>query len=147
MKRITKETCWENRLSQVLLINILCVCIAIAFVVIEWHIGYRIQCPIHQTTHYNCPGCGTTRLMEALFFYGDLYQAFRWNPYVFIMWPVVILFWLYQNVFYIIKSKMSKYTIIFIVLFLVTLTVFGIIRNLPCLEFLSPTLVTFDSVP
>lgn len=147
MKRITKETCWENRLSQVLLINILCVCIAIAFVVIEWHIGYRIQCPIHQTTHYNCPGCGTTRLMEALFFYGDLYQAFRWNPYVFIMWPVVILFWLYQNVFYIIKSKMSKYTIIFIVLFLVTLTVFGIIRNLPCLEFLSPTLVSFDSVP
>ena len=147
MKRTSDETCWEDRLSQVLLINILCVTIAIAFVIIEWHIGYRIQCPIHQTTHYNCPGCGTTRLMEALFFHGDLYQAFRWNPYVFIMWPVVILFWLYQNVFYIIKSKMSKYTIIFIVLFLVTLTVFGIIRNLPCLEFLSPTLVSFDSVP
>lgn len=145
MKRITKETCWEDRLSQVLLINILCVCIAIAFVVIEWHIGYRIQCPIHQNFDVNCPGCGTTRLMESVLYDHNLYQAFRWNPYVFIMWPVVMLVWIYQNVFYIIKNKMSKYTAIFIALFAVTLILFGIVRNFSCLEYLAPTPI-FDSV-
>lgn len=145
MNRPSSEKTSVDRLQLVLLINIFIICICIAFVYIEWHIGYRIQCPIHQHFEVNCPGCGTTRLMESVLYDHDFYQAFRWNPYVFIMWPIVILVYLYQNVFYTIKGKWSKFTLWFIGLFLVTLIIFGIVRNFPCLMFLSPTQL-LDSV-
>ncbi len=145
MNRPSSKKTSVDRIQLVLLINIFIVCICIAFVIIEWHIGYRIQCPIHQHFEVNCPGCGTTRLIESVLYDHDLYQAFRWNPYVFIMWPIVILVYLYQNIFYVFRGKWSKFTIWFIGIFLSTLIIFGIVRNFPCLMFLSPTQL-LDSV-
>ena len=66
------------------------------------------------------------------------------NPYVFKLYDEVTVY-LYQNVFYTIKGKWSKFTLWFIGLFLVTLIIFGIVRNFPCLMFLSPTQL-LDSV-
>lgn len=145
MNRPSSKKTSVDRIQLVLLINIFIVCICIAFVIIEWHIGYRIQCPIHQHFEVNCPDCGTTRLIESVLYDHDLYQAFRWNPYVFIMWPIVILVYLYQNIFYVFRGKWSKFTIWFIGIFLSTLIIFGIVRNFPCLMFLSPTQL-LDSV-
>ena len=47
-------------------------------------------CPIKALTGLNCPGCGITRMFVALF-HGDIYQAFRYNPLVFIELPIIAI--------------------------------------------------------
>jgi hypothetical protein len=46
------------------------------------------QCPIHELTHLQCPGCGATRAAAALF-RGRLAEAMRLNALVTLLLPFV----------------------------------------------------------
>lgn len=103
--------------------------------IISFDIG--IPCVFYEITGLYCPGCGITRLCLSLF-EGDIYQAFRYNPIIFIDLP--ILFILFVLNIFLKKNKNIKKITDVIIIFLATITIiFGVIRNIPIFSFLAPT--------
>lgn len=103
--------------------------------IISFDIG--IPCVFYEITGLYCPGCGITRLCLSLF-EGDIYQAFRYNPIIFINLP--ILFILFVLNIFLKKNKNIKKITDVIIIFLATITIiFGVIRNIPIFSFLAPT--------
>ena len=46
-----------------------------------------VVCPIHEILGLECPGCGGTRMALAIMEL-DFYQAFRYNPFLFVTLPI-----------------------------------------------------------
>lgn len=51
---------------------------------------FRVPCPFYTVTGYLCPGCGVTRMIDALL-HGDLSAAFGYNPFLMVATPVLLL--------------------------------------------------------
>lgn len=103
--------------------------------IISFDIG--IPCVFYEITGLYCPGCGITRLCLSLF-EGDIYQAFRYNPIIFIDLPILFILFV-LNIFFKNNKNIKKITDV-IIIFLATITIiFGVIRNIPIFSFLAPT--------
>lgn len=103
--------------------------------IISFDIG--IPCVFYEITGLYCPGCGITRLCLSLF-EGDIYQAFRYNPIIFINLPILFILFV-LNIFFKKNKNIKKITDV-IIIFLATITIiFGVIRNIPIFSFLAPT--------
>ncbi len=123
--------------------------LVVAYLVFFRVSGLGIPCLFHSLTHRFCPGCGVSRMLLALAT-GDFYQAFRYNPLLFILfWPGL---WLCLDYAYrtlknpaqtddkqlpIVKQIPNQLWIVLIVI----LVGFGILRNLSFASFLAPTIV------
>ena len=106
-----------------------------AVLIIRFDIG--IPCVFYEITGLYCPGCGITRLCLSLF-EGDIYQAFRYNPIIFIDLPILFILFV-LNIFFKKNKNIKKITDV-IIIFLATITIiFGVIRNIPIFSFLAPT--------
>lgn len=106
-----------------------------AILIISFDIG--IPCVFYEITGLYCPGCGITRLCLSLF-EGDIYQAFRYNPIIFIDLPILFILFV-LNIFFKNNKNIKKITDV-IIIFLATITIiFGVIRNIPIFSFLAPT--------
>ena len=106
-----------------------------AILIIRFDIG--IPCVFYEITGLYCPGCGITRLCLSLF-EGDIYQAFRYNPIIFIDLPILFILFV-LNIFFKKNKNIKKITDV-IIIFLATITIiFGVIRNIPIFSFLAPT--------
>lgn len=106
-----------------------------AVLIISFDIG--IPCVFYEITGLYCPGCGITRLCLSLF-EGDVYQAFRYNPIIFIDLPILFILFV-LNIFLKNNKNIKKITDV-IIIFLATITIiFGVIRNIPIFSFLAPT--------
>ena len=92
-----------------------------------------IPCIFHELTGLYCPGCGITRMFFAIIEL-KFYDAFRYNPLVFILLIISILYLL-------LKSLLKKYNINLIIpnyiyyILLVIVIFYGIFRNIPEFEF------------
>lgn len=102
--------------------------------------GLTIPCLWHEMTGLYCPGCGVTRMFDALLT-GDLYQAFRYNPFCFLLLPVALI--LLVNYCYARYkgrdswvSQMPEW--VWVVLIILAI-IYGTLRNLPYGSFLAPT--------
>lgn len=99
-----------------------------------------IPCIIHKITGLYCPGCGITRMIISIFEL-DFYQAFRFNPFLFILLVVTLL---YQIIKLITKKLLTKSirlnNNVYVSLLVLTI-LFGILRNLPQFSELIPTVV------
>lgn len=106
-----------------------------AVLIIKFDIG--IPCIFYEVTGLYCPGCGITRLCVSLF-EGDLYQAFRYNPIIFIDVPIIFILFVLDILF---KDKkiIKKITNVFIIILIVITVIFGVLRNIPAFSFLAPT--------
>ncbi len=94
-------------------------------------------CPIYKVTKLYCPGCGITRMILSIL-KGDLYQAFRYNPLIFILIPLFFIL-LTNNIF--LKNKLinkKNKERIYITLIAI-LIIYGIIRNIDYFSYLKPT--------
>ena len=98
--------------------------------------SFSIPCPIHYLTNYYCPGCGITRMFFSLF-KGHFYQAFRFNPLVFIL-LIIYIFIKIKDLVLKKKTFFSNKTIYFL---LIVVIAFGILRNIPYFSYLLPTLI------
>ena len=99
--------------------------------------GFDIPCPIKALTHFECPGCGITRMFISMFKL-DFYQAFRYNPLVFIL---TILYFL-KLIIDLFTDKIDKMiNTKFYIGLLIVLIVYGIMRNIEIFSYLKPTIV------
>ena len=95
-----------------------------------------IPCMFYKITGFHCPGCGITRLLFSLIKL-DFYQAFRYNPLIFILLTIFVLK-LIQCIITKRKLIISNKTVT--ILLIVTI-LFGIARNIPYFSFLIPTVI------
>ena len=106
-----------------------------AFLIIKFDFG--IPCIFFEFTGLYCPGCGITRLCLSLF-EGDIYQAFRYNPIIFIDVPIIFILFV-LNILFKDKKIIKKITDILIIILAVITVIFGVLRNIPMFSFLAPT--------
>ncbi|MBQ9833761.1 MAG: DUF2752 domain-containing protein [Bacilli bacterium] len=101
--------------------------------------SFSIDCLFHKITGYYCPGCGITRMIFSIIKL-EFYQAFRYNPLVFIM---LIFFVFCQVINIILKRNYKKITFKkeYALLLLVVVILFGIMRNIPLFDYLKPTIL------
>lgn len=102
----------------------------IGYYYISKYTGFAIPCIFHDLTGFYCPGCGITRMLFSILKL-DFYQAFRYNPLVFILLIGSIICKLF-------KIKLPKYTSYVL---LVIVIIYGILRNIDTFGYLRPTII------
>ncbi len=117
----------------------------IGFMIILYGLSYfvfhqGIPCLFHKVTGFYCPGCGISRMLLSLLSF-DFYQAFRFNPLLFILLCITPFYFLIVT-FYTkkkgVKYKTPNAVYIFLIIVLIA---FGILRNLEAFSYLAPTIV------
>lgn len=93
-----------------------------------------VPCVFHEFTGLYCPGCGITRLILSLFSF-DSVQAFRYNPLVFILLPLSLMYVIVH------KKNMRILTHIIMGVMLILTLLFGLLRNIPTFDWLAPTTI------
>ncbi len=107
----------------------------------------HIPCLIKKLTGFYCPACGISRMFLFLL-KGNFYQAFRMNPLFLLLLPVFLYFlldfvckFMLDRHNYVIKKVPKKaWYILIIIIF-----AFGILRNIPIFDFLTPIYVKIFS--
>lgn len=59
--------------------------------------GFGVPCVIHSLTGLYCPGCGASRALASLLRF-ELYQAFRWNPLMVVLFPFALFYVVWGSV-------------------------------------------------
>lgn len=93
-------------------------------------------CPLYSLTGFACPGCGLTRGFHALF-HGDVPTALGYNALIPI-WAVVFAYVWISLVLFTIRGRglpMWPTRPNFLWAFMITLLVFGLVRNIPVYPF------------
>lgn len=104
------------------------------FIVSQLH----YECPWLSILHIYCPGCGGTRMIFSMI-HLDFYQAFRYNPLLFIMIIVGLIYLLFMIVYYIKKKVILLPSKKFLYLFIGILIIYTIMRNMDAFVYLIPT--------
>ena len=99
--------------------------------------SFYIPCIFHKITHLYCPGCGITRMIISIFKL-NFYQAFRYNPLMFILAPFLVIY----EIIYYINWLQDKYFKIpkktWYILLIITI-IYTILRNINYYNYLIPT--------
>ncbi|YCM45556.1 DUF2752 domain-containing protein [Verrucomicrobiaceae bacterium 227] len=103
--------------------------------------GILPGCLFHEVTGWHCPGCGATRATEALVGFRWI-EAVRQNAF----WSLAIIVGLPFLILSASREKFPKvrwlqpfrWRLGFLWVILATLVVFGIVRNLPAMDWLAP---------
>lgn len=106
----------------------------------KYRFNIGVVCPFKAIFDWDCPGCGGTRMAVAIL-QGNFYQAFRWNPFIFITAPVLAVIFIYQSYLFIFKNKIINWLDIFLIAYAILLIAFGILRNISMFSWLAPTLI------
>ncbi len=122
-------------LKQVLFSLLLLVLAIIWFIILD---KIHYNCPWLYLFHVYCPGCGGMRMILSIL-HLDFYQAFRYNPFLFILLIIGLIYLIIMLIIY--KKKKvfilpSKNTWIII---LILLIIFALLRNADAFIYLIPT--------
>ena len=100
----------------------------------------NLGCPIHHIFGVYCPGCGITRMFISIFQL-QFYQAFRYNPLVFIYLIGYLIYFIIKVILKKVFNKDVKIpnTILYILIIIAIL--FGILRNIDSFNWLAPTII------
>lgn len=129
----------NKRVKKLILPAIIFIVSGILYTIL-WHTtGHGLPCIFYKVTGLYCPGCGTGRMMMSLISL-NIYQAFRYNPAVFIALPF-ISYHLFISLYDYVKGQTKMpgkiQRVIFIILLVFILGV-GILRNMSVFNFLAP---------
>lgn len=91
------------------------------------HLG--IPCPFRTITGWLCPGCGITHMLIALI-HLDFHTAYLENPFLLLTLPFLIGEILYQRYLQLTKQVNPRWNQVLLWLYVITLIIFGILRNL-----------------
>lgn len=98
------------------------------------------ECPFFKFLHVYCPGCGGMRMIHSLLKF-DFYQAFRYNPLLFIFVILGIVYCIINIILYIKKKEVILPSINSLIIILIILIIYMILRNISIFSFLIPTRV------
>lgn len=98
----------------------------------------NIKCPWKSVLGIDCAGCGATRMFKALLKF-DFYQAFRYNPLIFIYTIFGIIYMIYMLISILRKNKYNVLGLKFFMSIILLTIVFMILRNIEIFNFLKPT--------
>ena len=128
----------KKKISTFLIVIVL----LIIYLIVGEQFNIFLKCPIHLLTKLYCPGCGSTRMLKSLM-HGKFYQAFRFNPLLFVMIPLYLVYLIInliaekKGTVPITKKFEPKIWYFLISVFLI----FGVLRNIPLFDFLAPTII------
>lgn len=131
----------KAQIKRLIIVIGLIILAILAIIILVWQsktIGY--VCPTKRYLDIECPGCGGTRMVLSIL-QGDIYQAFRYNPFIMITMPIMFLIAIQQMVLFIIRGTFSSWLDKVLITYAITLFMFGIIRNISMLDFLKPTVI------
>lgn len=106
-------------------------------VMILYYLKIPIPCLFHKITHLYCPGCGVTRMFDALF-HLKFEEAFSYNALVFILSLLFFIYVIINIGSYIILKKTIKIPRYFSYFLIVLAIIFTIMRNVPYFSYLAP---------
>ena len=102
--------------------------------------SFYIPCFFHKITGFYCPGCGITRMLLSLL-HLDFYQAFRWNPFLFLLTPLFIVYGVAYFLYCLYDREAPKLPNTIWNILLIAAIVFMILRNIPFFDYLKPTFI------
>lgn len=97
-------------------------------------------CPILKYFHIYCPACGITRMILSIIEL-DFYQAFHFNPLIFILLILIIIFSIVEMFLFINKKKLIRLNNKVYIWLVIILVIYTILRNIRIFSFLLPTIV------
>ena len=130
--KINKEKI--NKSKKIVLVSIL---LTITYLYLNKRFSFYIPCLFHKITHLYCPGCGITRMILSILKL-NFYQAFRYNPLLFIMMPFIILYELLYYINWIQDKDFKISNKIWYTLLIITI-IYTILRNINMFNYLAPT--------
>lgn len=125
----------KKRIVNVVLFIIAILITSFTFLYIIKLIDFK--CVFKEIFNVYCAGCGTTRMVESILKL-DLYQAFRYNPLMFILFIILGIYMIYQIFVYIKKGSILKINIKVLIIIAGLLIIYMIIRNISVFDFLKP---------
>ena len=100
----------------------------------------NMECPFLKYLHIYCAGRGTMRMFEALI-HLKIYQAFRFNPLMFILFILLIIYLIYAIYTYIKKKVIIIPSKKLIIILAILLIIYTVLRNIPMFSYLIPTII------
>ncbi len=95
----------------------------------------KYVCPFRYLFNIYCAGCGTTRMFLSIYKL-QFYQAFRYNPLMF-LYLILLIFYIIFCFFKYRKIKLPNYKVI--VFLILLMFIFMILRNTETFSYLKPT--------
>lgn len=96
------------------------------------------KCIYRELFNIYCAGCGFTRMIKSII-HLDFYQAFRYNPLLFVFFIIFIPYFIYQIYLYIRYGNIKKPSLKLLVVLVVILFIYMVLRNIPKFDYLIPT--------
>ena len=100
-----------------------------AYMLLRQLTGFYIPCFFHSITGFQCPGCGSTRMVAALM-HLDFQGAYGYNPFLFVTLPFVALELIYEFFFTHNNKTFSRINNVLLGIYCAAALVFGVMRNL-----------------
>lgn len=102
-------------------------------------------CLTHTLFNVYCPGCGISHCLYNVL-HLDFYQAFRYNPFVFILAPFLGVYTISSMISWTItgENKINRYlSSKLLIVIIILLILYAVLRNIPIYPFnlLAPTVV------
>ena len=128
----------ENKNKKIIYYGVIFLVLLIVYYFLNQKINLKIPCIFHTLTGYYCPGCGITRMLFSLLNL-NFYQAFRYNPLVFIL----LFGYIIIKIIEILTKHKFQYSNKFQISLLIITILFGILRNIETFSFLLPTTINY----
>lgn len=110
------------------------------FVNLAFVVYFKVECPWKKLFDIDCAGCGSTRMLYSIW-HLDFYQAFRYNPFVFLSLVALLMYGIYIGICKLIHKNYVRIGTKTIIAYVVLLFVFMILRNISFFSYLKPTVV------
>ena len=99
------------------------------------------KCPWKSLLNIDCAGCGGTRMFIAILNL-EFYQAFRYNPLVFLLLICLIVYFIYIIICKLFRIKYFKFNTNHLWGLLFLVIIFMILRNMSIFDYLKPTVIS-----
>ena len=103
--------------------------VVVAYLLLRRYTGFYIPCLFHSVTGFQCPGCGSTRMLLALMRL-DFASAYSYNPFLFVSLPFLAFEFIYEFCFTHDNKTFARINNVILGIYCAAALVFGVMRNL-----------------